>query len=112
MGGHNPRVSNGTRRRDLRRRVASMGLPCALCGAPIDYSLPAGHPMSFELDEIVPVSRFEEGGYASATACALDPRNVRPVHRQRICNQKRGNGLRKSKGEKREQKPIKHSRAW
>lgn len=112
MGGHNPRVSNGTRRRDLRRRVASMGLPCALCGAPIDYSLPAGHPLSFELDEIVPVSRFEEGGYASATACALDPRNVRPVHRQRICNQKRGNGLRKSKGEKREQKPLKHSRAW
>ena len=55
MGGHNPRVSNGTRRRDLRRRVASMGLPCALCGAPIDYSLPAGHPLSFELDEIVPV---------------------------------------------------------
>ena len=107
-----PRVSNGAARRALRKRVASMGLPCALCGQSIDYSLPSGHPLSFELDEIVPVSRYKEGGYASATACALDPRNVRPVHRQRICNQKRGNGLRKSKGEKREQKPLKHSRAW
>lgn len=108
----NPRVSNGAARRSLRKRVAAMGLPCAICGQPIRYDLPAGDPLSFELDEIIPVSRYREGGYASPTACSLDPRNVRPVHR--ICNQKRGNGLRKGKGGKPRPKytPFKHSREW
>ena len=68
---------NGHRRRILRNRVKQMGLPCALCGDPIDYSLPAGDPWSYELDEIVPVSL---GG------SELDPDNVQPAHR--ICNQK------------------------
>lgn len=79
-GKANPRRSNGARRDKLRRQVAAEGLPCHLCGLPIDYSLPAGDPMSYELDEIVPVSK---GG---------DPfsrENVAPAHR--ICNQKRGN---------------------
>lgn len=79
-GPANPRRQNGHRRDKLRRQVAAEGLPCHLCGHPIDYSLPAGHPMSYELDEIVPVSK---GG---------DPfsrDNVAPAHR--ICNQKRGN---------------------
>lgn len=57
-----------------------MGLPCHLCGGAIDYSLPAGHPMSYELDEVVPVSK---GGDP------LDPANVAPAHR--VCNQRRGN---------------------
>lgn len=88
----NPRYANGARRRALRKRVAAMGLPCHLCGRPIDYSLttyadPADgrtkrHPMSFELDELVPVSK---GGDP------LDPENVRPAHR--ICNQKRSNKM-------------------
>lgn len=47
---------NGDRRRKLRARLRALGLPCALCGQPIDYSLPAGDPMSFEVDEIIPVS--------------------------------------------------------
>lgn len=47
---------------------------------PIDYSLPAGHPMSFEVDEIVPVSM---GG------SPFDRDNVDAAHR--ICNQRRGN---------------------
>lgn len=63
-----------------------MGLPCALCGKPIDYSLPPGHPLCYELDEIVPVSL---GGDP------LDPDNVQPAHR--ICNQRKGNGKRKGK---------------
>ena len=54
--------------------------PCHLCGGAIDYSLPAGHPMSFEVDEIVPVSK---GG------SPIDPSNVAPAHR--ICNERRGN---------------------
>lgn len=60
-----------------------MGMPCHLCGKPIDYSLPAGHPMSYELDEIVPVSK---GGDP------LDPANVAPAHR--LCNQAKGDGSR------------------
>lgn len=76
----NPRRTNGSRRTKLRNRVRAMGLPCALCGMPIDYSLPAGDPMSYELDEIVPVSK---GG------SPYDPANVQPAHR--ICNQRKGN---------------------
>lgn len=80
MAKQNPRRANGSRRTSLRKRVAAEGEPCHLCGKPIDYSLPSGHPMSFELDEIVPVSK---GG---------DPfrrDNVAPAHR--MCNQRRGN---------------------
>lgn len=80
--GANPRRSNGHRRDKLRKQVAAEGLPCHLCGHPIDYNLPAGHPMSYELDEILPVSK---GG---------DPfsrENVAPAHR--CCNQKRGNRI-------------------
>lgn len=73
---------NGHRRRKLRLRVKAMGLPCAICGQPIDYSLPATHPLSYELDEIVPVSL---GG------SELDPSNVQPAHR--ICNERKGNRI-------------------
>ena len=81
MGKRNVRYANGARRRAIRERWKAIGAPCALCGKPIDYDLPAGHPMSFEVDEIVPVSRYKEGGYASAQACALDFENTQPVHR-------------------------------
>lgn len=100
MGKPNPRRANGSRRDKLRRRVAALGLPCALCGKPIDYSLPAGHPMSYELDEIVPVSL---GG------SPLDPRNVQPAHRS--CNQRKGNGRRSSCGSA-GSLPIPCSREW
>ena len=86
----NPRRANGARRDALRKRVASWGLPCHICKLPIDYSLTTyvdptdgktkRHPMSFELDELVPVSK---GGDP------LDIDNVAPAHR--ICNQRRGN---------------------
>lgn len=80
MSGANPRRSNGHRRNELRRWLKSQGLPCHICGMAIDYSLPAGDPMSFEVDEIVPVSK---GG------SPFDRSNVAPAHR--ICNQRRGN---------------------
>ena len=73
---------NGSRRRKLRARLKAMGLPCAICGQPIDYDLPAGDPLSFEVDEIVPVSL---GGDE------LDLANVQPAHR--ICNQRKGNRM-------------------
>lgn len=79
MSGRSRYARNGTRRRKLRARLKAQGLPCAICGQPIDYSLPAGDPMSFEVDEIVPVSL---GGDE------LDPANVQPAHR--ICNQRKG----------------------
>ena len=86
-----------------------MGLPCHLCGKPIDYSLTTWvdpkdgrekrHPLSFELDEIVPISK---GG------SHLDMENVAPAHR--ICNQKRGNRpiMRPSTSEG----GLPHSREW
>ena len=52
------------------------------CAYLTDYDLPAGDPMSFEVDEIVPVSL---GG------SPIDPNNVQPAHR--ICNQRKGNRL-------------------
>lgn len=91
----NPRRSNGNARNKLSKWLRSQGLPCALCGQPIDYSLPAGHPLSFEVDEIHPVSRWREFGYASATAAALDRDNVQPAHR--ICNERAGAKWRKAK---------------
>lgn len=82
MGGYNGRYKNGNARRKLRERVKAEGRPCGICGQPIDYSLPAGHPLSYELDEIIPFSR---GG------SPIDYNNVQPAHR--ICNQRRGNTI-------------------
>ena len=82
MPSSNPRYRNPHARNVLRERVQRRGDPCAICGKPIDYTLPARHPMSYELDEIIPVSR---GG------SPIDPDNVRATHR--ICNEKRGNKL-------------------
>lgn len=82
MSKKNPRRTNSHRRNKLRDKVKSKGLPCALCGKPIDYDLPAGDPMSYELDEIVPVSR---GGNP------YDENNVQPAHR--LCNQQKGNKM-------------------
>lgn len=76
----NPRVSNGSARRKVREWLRSQGNPCAICGRPIDYSLPAGDPWSFECDEVVPVSR---GG------SPVERSNVQATHR--ICNERRGN---------------------
>ena len=76
----NPRYANGHARRQLRAWLKAQGAPCHICGRAIDYSLPAGHPLSFEVDEIVPVSK---GG------SPLDRANVAPSHR--ICNERRGN---------------------
>ena len=76
----NPRYANGSARRKLRAWLKAQGRPCHICGQAIDYSLPAGDPLSFEVDEIVPVSK---GGDP------LDRSNVAAAHR--ICNQRRGN---------------------
>lgn len=64
----------------LRKRVAAIGAPCWICGLPIAYDLPAGHPLSYELDELIPVSK---GGSPDT----MD--NCHAVHR--ACNQWRSN---------------------
>ncbi|MDO4596869.1 MAG: HNH endonuclease [Coriobacteriaceae bacterium] len=74
------RYANGAARRKIRAWLKAQHRPCHICGMPIDYDLPAGDPMSFEVDELVPVSK---GG----SPIARD--NVDAAHR--ICNQKRGN---------------------
>ncbi len=76
----NPRYANGNARRKLRAWLKAQQQPCHICGMAIDYSLPAGNPMSFEVDEIVPVSK---GG------SPLDRANVAAAHR--VCNERRGN---------------------
>ncbi|WP_442904899.1 HNH endonuclease [Gordonibacter sp.] len=99
MGKPNPRTKNGHARRKLRARLSAEGRACHLCGRVIDYSLPAGDPMSFEVDELVPVSR---GGDP------LDYMNVDAAHR--ICNQRRGNRMPGDARSRRLQ--ITRSRAW
>lgn len=94
MPSNNPRYANFKKRADLRKWLGRQGLPCALCGKPIDYSLTTfidpkdgkrkPHPLSFEMDEIVPISL---GG------SPIDPNNVQPTHR--MCNQRKGNGKKK-----------------
>lgn len=90
MAASNPRTANGSARRKVRAWLKAQGRPCHICGRPIDYSLTTyidpldgkakRHPWSFEVDEIVPVSK---GG------SPIDRANVAPAHR--ICNQRRGN---------------------
>lgn len=59
--------------------------------------------MSFEVDEVVPVSL---GGDP------LDFANTQPAHR--ICNQRKGNGCRRHRGgaTKPDPKPLPTSREW
>ena len=80
MSKPNPRTANGARRRALRARVLAAYDMCAICGKPVDKTLRTPHPLSPEVDEIIPVSR---GGNP------LDWNNCQLVHRQ--CNRQRSN---------------------
>lgn len=94
----NPRYANGNARRNIRDRWKARGEPCGICGKPIDYSLGfvtdprtgkrRPHPMSFVVDEIVPVS---QGG------SPFTMENTRPAHY--ICNARRGDGSKDYKGQ-------------
>ena len=96
----NPRWKTG-RRRQYQQRFKAMGLPCALCGKPIDYTLPyyvtdeEGHKhinmLAFVIDEKIPVSKWRQGGYNSAAECANDFSNLQPCHA--ICNARKGNKI-------------------
>lgn len=88
--GHNPRYANGNLRRKHRARLRAIGGECAICKGrlgPIHYDEPsnAEHPLSFVIDEILPVSRWKEFGYESPQAAAQDWNNLQAAHY--ICNQ-------------------------
>ena len=79
------RYQNGAARRRARARLKARHDPCWICeafgrNAAIDYDLPAGHPMSFEVDELIPVSK---GG------SPIEMGNLAATHR--YCNEWRGN---------------------
>lgn len=89
----NPRYSNGNLRRKNRARIKALGLPCHICGQPINYDEPSDskHPLSFVIDEVIPVSRWKEFGYPSKRAVAEDFNNLAPAHY--ACNLMKSNKL-------------------
>jgi len=120
MAKRNPRYSNGNLRRKQRDRLKAQGNPCGICkGArgPIRYDQPSDHlhPLSFVVDEIVPVSRWREAGYPSPEACALDPNNQQAAHW--CCNAEKSDGRRTTRdpgatGRKNTARHDKPSRDW
>lgn len=101
-GKRNPRQSNGGARRKAAKQYAATNAPCALCGGAIRYDQPRSHmfPLSLAIDEIRPVSRWREFGYASADACATDPNNWQPTHY--ACNARASDKKKKTKVVKRD----------
>lgn len=90
----NARTTNGAARRKLTARLRAEHRDCWICrvfgrDARIDYSLPYLHPGAFTCDELKPISRWREYGYASPQAAALDYSNCEAAHR--ACNVWRGN---------------------
>lgn len=89
----NPRYKNGQLRRKYRARFKAMDAPCGICKGKlgrIHYEEPsdAKHPLSFVIDEIKPVSKWERYGYSSAAAAAQDWNNLQAAHY--CCNQAKG----------------------
>lgn len=102
------RYQNGAARRKCKaRHIAAEGpIPiCPLCGKPIDLTLKTPHPLSCELDEIIPFSR---GG----SPTSFD--NTQLTHR--ICNQRKGNKITTNttgrQNTKQPQNTIPISRQW
>ena len=93
MSNANPRYKNGNLRRKYRARFKAMGLPCHICGRPIDYSIPSKptEPMSFVIDEIRPISKYYLFGYNSPEEAAQDWNNLAPAHR--YCNAVKSNKI-------------------
>ena len=91
---NNPRYANGNLRRKHRARLKAIGSECGICGGrlgPIHYDEPsdAQHPLSFVVDEIIPVSKWKQFGYDSPQACAQDFTNLQAAHF--CCNAAKGN---------------------
>lgn len=71
-----------------------MGCECGICKGmlgPIHYDEPSDylHPFSLVLDEIIPVSKWKEGGFNSPEECAQTWTNIQAAHY--CCNAKKSN---------------------
>jgi len=77
-----PRKVNFQLRETLRKKVYAAQDHCGICGYEVDKTLPAGTPLSPELDEIIPVAR---GG------SPYDIDNLQLTHRR--CNRMKGTKL-------------------
>lgn len=96
MAKNNPRYANGNLRRKYRARLKAQAAECGICKGrlgPIHYDEPsdAQHPLSFVVDEIIPVSRWKEFGYESPEAAAQDWNNLQAAHY--CCNAAKSNKL-------------------
>ena len=103
MSRNNPRYSNGNLRRKHRARFKAMGCPCGICNGrlgEIHYDEPSDskHPLSFVIDEIIPVSRWREFGYSSPQEAAQDWNNLQPAHY--CCNLAKSNKMPNDRGVK------------
>ncbi len=77
------RYQNGAARRKCKaRHIAAEGpIPiCPLCGKPIDLTLKTPHPLSCELDEIIPYSRG--GSPTSYDNTQLYTQNLQPKEKR------------------------------
>ena len=98
----NPRYKNGNLRRKYRARLKAMGGPCGICQGrlgEIHYDEPSNwkYPLSFVVDEIIPVSKWREYGYESPEAAAQDWNNLQAAHW--CCNQAKSNKIIQSTAE-------------
>lgn len=103
MSKANPRSANGNTRRKYRARLRQMAAPCGICHGrlgPIHYDEPsdAAHPLSFVIDEVKPISRFREFGYASKEEAARDWDNLQAAHY--CCNAAKGSKIGSEVGQK------------
>lgn len=94
----NPRSS--AFRRKYRLRLKAMDAPCGICKGRlgrIHYEEPSDsdHPLSFVIDEIIPVSKWRQFGYPSREAVALDINNLQAAHY--CCNASKGAKLKPEK---------------
>lgn len=95
----NPRYRNGNMRRKYRARLKAMGAPCGICKGrlgEIHYDEPSDHlhPLSFVIDEIIPVSRWKEYGYKNPEEAAQDWSNLQAAHY--CCNLAKSNKVQKN----------------
>ena len=91
-----------------------MDAPCSICHGRlgrIHYEEPSDskHPLSFVIDETLPVSRWKEFGYESPEAVCKDINNLGAAHY--CCNQAKG-ARTSEEAKKRIATPIKTNGDW
>ena len=94
--GLNPRQKNGAFRRKMRARFEAMDAPCEICQGKLgrihyEEKSCSDNPLSFVIDERLPVSRWRENGYESPEAVCMDVSNLCAAHW--ICNAKKSNKM-------------------